>query len=95
MKLTRTLFMKNFKDKVLDSVRKIPAGETRTYKEIAMSAGVPGGARAVGNLMARNWDPTVPCHRVIRSDGTLGGYNRGMTEKSRKLKEESTIDPSS
>jgi methylated-DNA-[protein]-cysteine S-methyltransferase len=80
--------MKTFKDKVLDVVRAIPEGETFTYKEVAVRAGNPKASRAVGNFMARNWDPTVPCHRVIRSDGKLGGYNRGAEEKERKLKAE-------
>lgn len=80
--------MKTFKDKVLDVVRAIPEGSTQTYKQVAIQAGQPNAARAVGNFMARNWDPLVPCHRVIRSDGKLGGYNRGADEKARKLREE-------
>jgi len=78
----------SFKDKVLNVVRQIPAGQTMTYKEVAIKAGNPGAARAVGNFMARNWDPTVPCHRVLRSDGKLGGYNRGLEEKERRLRSE-------
>lgn len=48
-----------------------------TYRSVATAAGNPKAARAVANLMAKNFDPSIPCHRVIRSDGTLGGYNRG------------------
>lgn len=56
-------------------MKTIPKGETRTYAEVARAAGFPGAARAVGQVMASNADPEVPCHRVIRSDGSLGGYN--------------------
>jgi len=80
--------MKNFKEKVLNVVRTIPEGETCTYKQVAERAGRPLAARTVGNIMARNWDHTVPCHRVIRSDGKLGGYNRGQEEKMRRLQSE-------
>lgn len=48
-----------------------------TYREVAVAAGSPKAARAVAQVMAANYDPTVPCHRVVRSDGTVGGYNRG------------------
>ena len=58
-------------------VAAIPAGEVLTYKEVAAAAGKPAAARAVANIMANNFDPTIPCHRVVRSDGTVGGYNRG------------------
>ena len=86
--------MKNkesFKEKVLDVVRKIPKGETITYKDVAMLAGSPNAFRAVGNIMSKNFDPTVPCHRVIRSDGKLGQYNRGDDEKKTILKKEGAI----
>jgi O-6-methylguanine DNA methyltransferase len=46
-----------------------------TYGQVAYAAGRPGAARAVGNIMAHNDDKTVPCHRVIRADGKIGGYN--------------------
>lgn len=81
-----------FRDRVLHVVRKIPKGETRSYKEVATAAGAPGAARAVGTIMKRNYLPDVPCHRVVRSDGTVGGYNRGgSSEKSRLLKREGAI----
>ncbi len=69
--------MKSFKEKVLDVVRKIPKGKTMTYKEVAECAGSPGASRAVGSIMKANYDETVPCHRVVRSDGKTGDYNRG------------------
>lgn len=64
-----------FKERVQQAVRSIPKGETRTYGEVAQAAGYPRAARAVGMIMANNDDTTVPCHRVIRADGKLGGYN--------------------
>jgi O-6-methylguanine DNA methyltransferase len=77
--------MTQFQDKIRDVVRKIPKGQVLTYKQVAYAAGKPGAARAVANTMANNYDPTVPCHRVIRSDGGLGGYNRGGIEKKRSM----------
>ena len=77
--------MKSFADRVRDVVRKIPKGNTMTYKEVAAKAGVPGAARAVGTVMKGNYDPTVPCHRVIRSDGKIGEYNRGGPDAKRAL----------
>jgi O-6-methylguanine DNA methyltransferase len=70
--------MKNtFSDKVRDIVRKIPKGKTMTYKEVASKAGNPKAARAVGAVMRSNYDPSIPCHRVVASDGKMRGYNRG------------------
>ena len=74
-----------FQEKVKSVVRKIPKGTVLTYKQVAYAAGKPGAARAVANTMANNYDETVPCHRVIRSDGKLGGYNRGGIEKKRSI----------
>ena len=76
---------KLFTDKVRDAVRRIPKGEVMTYKEVAVSVGHPKAARAVANTMARNFDLEIPCHRVIRSNGSLGGYNRGGTEAKRDI----------
>lgn len=81
-----------FKDTVLDIVSKIPKGRTLTYKEVARLAGSPGAARAVGTVMKGNYDPKVPCHRVIRSDGVIGEYNRGGSmAKRQKLMAEGAI----
>ena len=74
-----------FTEKVKSVVRQIPQGKVMTYKEVAYASGKPGAARAVANTMAKNFDPTVPCHRVIRSDGKLGGYNRGGEAEKRRL----------
>lgn len=77
-----------FKESVFEVVRKIPEGKTMTYKEVAEAAGSPNAFRAVGNILNTNYDPNIPCHRVIRSDGKTGGYNRGAEKKKQLLKEE-------
>ncbi len=73
--------MKSFKEKVLEVVRKIPKGSVLTYKQVAQKAGSPKAFRAVGAVMSKNFNPDIPCHRVIRSDGRIGNYNRGGVEK--------------
>lgn len=83
--------MKTFTERVHEEVRKIPKGRTVTYTEIAARAGSPGAARAVGSVLRKNFNPDIPCHRVIRSDGSLGRYNRGDTEKERILREEGAL----
>lgn len=77
-----------FSEKVYEAVRKIPKGETRTYKQVAKLAGSPKAFRAVGNILNKNYDPKIPCHRVVRSDGKTGGYNRGVEQKAKILKTE-------
>ena len=82
----------SFSEKVKAIVAKIPKGKTMTYKEVATKAGDPNASRAVGSVMKKNYDPKIPCHRVIRSDGIIGEYNRGgQTEKIRKLRAEGAI----
>lgn len=76
---------KSFADRVRDVVRAIPKGKTLSYSEVAKKAGAAGAARAVGTIMAGNYDKTVPCHRVIRSDGKIGEYNRGGPAAKRAL----------
>ncbi len=84
--------MKSFQDVVLDIVRKIPKGKTMTYKQVAVRAGSPGAARAVGSIMKSNYRKDVPCHRVVRSDGKIGDYNRGgSVAKIKLLKKEGAI----
>lgn len=80
--------MTPFQQLIYTIVKTIPAGQTLTYKEVAMKAGRPRAFRAVGNLLNKNFDPSIPCHRVIRSDGKTGGYNRGATQKAQLLQEE-------
>jgi O-6-methylguanine DNA methyltransferase len=78
-----------FKDKVYKVVSKIPKGQTMSYAEVAEAAGSPKAYRAVGNIMHNNPDTTkVPCHRVIKSDGTAGGYAGGTKKKIALLKKE-------
>lgn len=77
--------MKTFKQKVFEVVKKIPNGKTLSYKEVARMAGSPNAYRAVGNILNKNYDPKIPCHRVIKSNGKVGGYNRGSKNKTKKL----------
>lgn len=77
----------SFSDRVRQVVQQIPRGETLSYQEVARRAGSPNAARAVAQVMAKNYDPSVPCHRVIRSDGRVGGYNRGGEERKRAILE--------
>jgi len=72
-------------------VRKIPRGKTLTYKEVARRAGSPRAYRAVGNILNTNRNPQISCYRVIRSDGTPGGYNRGVKKKLQLLKKEKAL----
>ena len=83
-----------FQKKVWDELKKIPKGEVRTYKEIAVAIGKPNSARAVANACGKNPRPIeIPCHRVIKSDGTLGGYSGkgGVKTKELLLKREGII----
>jgi O-6-methylguanine DNA methyltransferase len=82
----------SFREAVIEVVKDIPAGSVLTYQEVAQQAGHKKAARAVANIMANNYDVSIPCHRVIRSDGTVGGYNRGGPEVKRaKLEKEGVI----
>lgn len=83
--------MKTFKEKVLEAVKKIPKGKTLTYKEVAKKAGSPNAYRAVGNIISKNFDPKIPCHRVIGSDHKIHGYNRGIKNKIKLLKKEGAL----
>jgi len=76
---------KTFTQRVRAVVAKIPKGKSMTYKEVATKAGNPKAARAVGAIMRSNFNRDIPCHRVIRSDGSLGSYNRGGTLRKREL----------
>lgn len=83
--------MTNFTQNVFSVVKKIPRGEVLTYQEVAKRAGRPRAYRAVGNILNKNFDPTIPCHRVIRSDGKTGGYNRGVLSKRQRLEQEGAL----
>lgn len=81
----------NFTDNVLKIVSKIPKGKTLSYKEVAKLAGSPKAYRAVGNILNQNFKEGknhIPCHRVIRSDGSFGGYALGDDFKKRLLDRE-------
>jgi O-6-methylguanine DNA methyltransferase len=77
--------MKTFTQKVRDVVRKIPKGKVMTYAQVAAKAGSPRASRAVGNIMKQNYDKEIPCHRVVRTDGGMGGYNRGGEGKKLEI----------
>ena len=76
-----------FQIKVWKYLKKIPRGKVITYLEVAKALGKPKSVRAVANAIARNpYPPVIPCHRVIRTDGRLGGYSgRGGIKTKRKL----------
>ena len=80
-----------FTEKVFLVVKKIPRGKTMTYKEVAKLSGRPRAYRAVGNILNTNYDKSIPCHRVVRSDGRVGGWNRGSKNKESLLKKEKAI----
>ena len=81
----------SFSDRVQAVVAHIPKGKTMTYAQVAVAAGSPRACRAVGTVLSHNYDPHIPCHRVIKSDGTLGLYNRGPARKRTLLKKEGAI----
>jgi methylated-DNA-[protein]-cysteine S-methyltransferase len=80
-----------FTERVFRVVQNIPKGSVLTYQQVAMAAGSPRAYRAVGNILKTNFDPSIPCHRVIRANGTLGGYNRGRKKKYLILKRENAL----
>jgi O-6-methylguanine DNA methyltransferase len=84
-----------FQQRVYAIVKKIPKGSVLTYKQVAEKIGLPNAARAVGNALNKNYNPIIPCHRVIRSDGNLGGYNRGSDQKKKILTQEKAIKKTS
>lgn len=88
MRTLKTPPSSDFAVKVRAVVAKIPKGKIMTYGEVAAKAGRPGAARAVGYIMSMNFDPKVPCHRVVRADGKVGDYNRGGAIRKQKLLEE-------
>ena len=80
-----------FQQKVWKYLMNIPKGKVKTYKEVAIGIKMPKTARAVANACGKNpYAPKVPCHRVIRSDGTLGGFSAsgGIKLKKKLLKKE-------
>ncbi|OGY52532.1 MAG: hypothetical protein A3J59_04310 [Candidatus Buchananbacteria bacterium RIFCSPHIGHO2_02_FULL_56_16] len=83
------MILTNFEQTVLTLVRRIPAGRVSTYALVARALGRPEAARAVGNALHRNPQlVTTPCHRVVRSDGQIGGYRQGSSRKRALLEQE-------
>src|SRR3989339_500552 len=78
--------MTKFQQKVYETVKKIPKGETRSYEWVAIQIGNPKSARAVGNALNKNRSKEIPCHRVIRKDGTIGGFASGRSAKREIIK---------
>lgn len=74
-----------FKDKIYKIVKNIPKGKVVTYKSIAIAVGGSRAWRGVAGALAQNFDPKIPCHRVVKSDGSLGGYNRGGSKAKESL----------
>ena len=89
-------FMKGtkFQLQVWNYLKKIPKGSVKTYKQVALAINKPKSARAVANACAKNpYAPNIPCHRVIRSDGGLGGYSgRGGIDQKLKLLRSEKVD---
>lgn len=81
----------SFTDRVFRVVKKIPKGKVLTYADVARRAGNARAYRAVGNSLNKNFNPAVPCHRVVCSEGSAGGYNRGRAAKIKKLREEGAL----
>lgn len=87
-----------FSLKVIEVVSGIRKGQTLTYGEVARRSGNPRAARAVGNILNKYYEKckatgrkTIPCHRVIRSDGRIGGYAKGEREKIKLLEKEKAL----
>jgi methylated-DNA-[protein]-cysteine S-methyltransferase len=84
--------MSHLSEQVFKVVRKIPCGEFLTYKEVAKLISKPRAWRVVGNILNKNPDcKKIPCHRVIRSDGKIGGYRHGTEKKIALLRKEGII----
>ena len=84
-KLFNDLEGSEFQISVWKEIAKIPYGQTRTYKQLAIAIGKPNSSRAVANACGKNpYAPQIPCHRVIRSDGQMGGYSRDGGSKRKK-----------
>lgn len=83
--------MTEFQEKVYNIVRAIKRGKIMTYAEVARVIGNIRAVRAVGNALNKNQDEDVPCHRVVRSNGRVGGYNRGQELKEKLLREEGAL----
>lgn len=82
-----------FAQRVYWAACRIPKGQTRSYQWVAKASGNPKAMRAVGNALHRNpFAPAVPCHRVVKADGSLGGYARGVKRKRALLRKEGALN---
>ena len=81
----------SFQERTFEVVSRIPKGKVLSYQAVAKLAGKPRAFRAVGNILNKNRSLQVPCHRVIRSNGQVGGYNKGIKKKIALLKKEGII----
>ena len=82
----------SFQRKVYEVVKKIPKGEILSYQQVARLTGHPKACRAVGNALNKNPDSKIiPCHRVVKSDGKIGGYRTGQKKKIRLLRKEGVV----
>lgn len=79
---------KSFIELVFKKIKLIPRGKVSTYKLVAAAVGRPRAMRAVGNVLNKNHDSDIPCYRVVRSDGAVGGFNRGTDAKIEILQKE-------
>ena len=84
--------LSNFEKKVYRAILGIPLGQTRSYRWVAKKIGSPNAARAVGTALGKNpFAPLVPCHRIVKNDGTIGGYSGGAKKKKALLEKERVI----
>lgn len=91
-KLKKYSSRSHFAERVYVLTAQIPRGRVATYRAIAQALGQPGAARAVGNALNKNpYAPKVPCHRVIRSNGEVGGFAGGTSKKIAMLKREGIV----
>ncbi len=79
---------KSFQDLVFAKTKLIPRGKVTTYKSLAEAIEHPRAARAVGNALNKNRDLKIPCHRVVRNDGAIGGFRDGAATKTKILQKE-------
>lgn len=81
--------MTSFEKKVYNTIKQIPKGKVSTYKQVAKAINSPNSSRAIGNALNKNpFAPEVPCHRVVKSNGKLGGYANGIKKKKSLLRKE-------
>jgi len=83
--------VRKFQSAAYKVVAKIPRGGVLSYQDVAKKAGSPRACRAVGNIMNRHQIKGLPCHRVIRADGSVGGYFWGTEKKIKRLKKEGVL----